>query len=102
MNVSERSEKIRQIWFLATRKEVVSASFKIAVIVGTILNLINQGDYILRGEGIMLSHLILNYIVPFIVATTSAVMTQLKQLVDCRVDFEGRIERDKASRPNVF
>ena len=80
--------KIKQMWLLGSRKEVVSASFKIAVVVGTILNLINQGDYILRGEGIMLSHLVLNYIVPFIVATTSAVLTQLKQLVDCKVDFE--------------
>ena len=93
--MSEKSEKFRQIWYLATRKEVASASFKIAAVVGTILNLINQGDYIIRGEGIMLSHLILNYIVPYIVATTSAVMTQLKQLVDCSADYKARLEREK-------
>lgn len=47
----------------------VRRSLTVAVVVGTILNAINQGDAILAGEGIVLWKLLLTYFVPFAVAS---------------------------------
>ena len=48
-------------------------SLWVALIVGTILNLINQGDMLLTGQRLDLVKLALTYIVPYIVSTYGAV-----------------------------
>jgi hypothetical protein len=45
----------------------------LALVVGTILNLINQGDALLTGGPVDLPKLLLNYIVPYCVSTYGAV-----------------------------
>jgi hypothetical protein len=52
-------------------------SLIVALVVGTVLNLINQGD-VLVGEGdVNIAKLILTYIVPYCVATYGAVSYRL-------------------------
>ena len=48
-------------------------SFAVAVVVGTILNLINQGDVLLNGAHLNLTKVILTFAVPYCVATYGAV-----------------------------
>ncbi len=52
---------------------VPKRSFGVALIVGVILNLINQGDALLNGADLNLTKLILTFIVPYRVATYGAV-----------------------------
>jgi len=61
-------------------RDIAFSSLRIAVVVGTVLNLINQGGYWLHGEGLHVGHFILNYTVPFFVAAYSAVRTRLKDI----------------------
>jgi hypothetical protein len=52
-------------------------SFVVALIVGTILNLINQGDALAAGGPIDVVKLLLTYAVPYCVATYGAVSFRL-------------------------
>lgn len=53
-------------------RSVLWDSAKIALMVGTILNAINQGEEILAGGGVAWAHIALNYCVPFCVSVYSA------------------------------
>jgi hypothetical protein len=59
---------------LATRPKVVRSSIFVAIVVGTVLNLINQGDAALNGQPVVLWKIALTYLVPFCVSTFGAVM----------------------------
>jgi len=48
-------------------------SLLVSLVVGTILNLINQGDVLFRGGEVDLVKLALTYLVPYCVATYGAV-----------------------------
>jgi hypothetical protein len=52
-------------------------SFVVALIVGTILNVINQGDRLLSGGDIDVVKMLLTYAVPYCVATYGAVSLRL-------------------------
>ena len=64
-------------------------SFVIAAVVGTILNLINQGDALMAGAPVNLFKLFLTYVVHYCVATYGAVSLRLKEIYgwvpDCSV-----------------
>ncbi|MAU40529.1 MAG: hypothetical protein CMF31_02805 [Kordiimonas sp.] len=60
---------------------VLRRSLIVAVIVGTILNLINQGDGFISGRDINYLKLLLTYLVPFCVSSYGA-YTALKSLED--------------------
>ncbi len=70
-------------WRLAYRYAVSGGvprrSLWVAVIVGTILNLINQGDRLLSGQPFDLVKLALTYLVPYLVASYGAVSFRLQQ-----------------------
>jgi hypothetical protein len=53
-------------------------SFVVAVVVGTVLNLINQGDALLSGTRLDLTKIILTFAVPYCVATYGAVSYRLQ------------------------
>lgn len=55
-------------------------SLAVALVVGTILNLINQGDALLAGEELDLVKMGLTFIVPYCVATYGAASLRLKHL----------------------
>ena len=52
-------------------------SLIVAAVVGSVLNLINQGDALLAGAPVNLVKLLLTYVVPYCVATYGAVSFRL-------------------------
>lgn len=52
-------------------------SFGVAVVVGTVLNAINQGDALVAGRPLAWGKLLLTYVVPYAVATYGAVSVRL-------------------------
>jgi len=52
-------------------------SLRIALVVGTVLNLINQGTAVVAGSGISWFQVILNYLVPYCVASYSAARNEM-------------------------
>lgn len=55
-------------------------SFIVAAIVGTILNLLNQGDSLIAGEPLNWWKIVLTYCVPYCVATYGAVTMRQQAL----------------------
>lgn len=49
-----------------------------ALVVGTILNLVNQGDVLFRGGDVNVVKAMLTYLVPYCVATYGAVSLRLR------------------------
>jgi hypothetical protein len=68
---------MREFWKIALSKRVAFNAIRIALFIGTLLNVINQGAAILAWEGIAWGHVVLNYIVPYCVATYSATKNEL-------------------------
>ena len=54
-------------------------SFYVALVVGTILNLINQGDALLGASHINWTKIVLTYFVPYAVSTYGAVSYRLSR-----------------------
>jgi hypothetical protein len=67
-----------RIWLYCISDGVPKRSFIVALIVGTILNLINQGDALVAGARLNLTKLILTFVVPYAVATYGAVSYRLR------------------------
>ncbi|MFT2112619.1 nitrate/nitrite transporter NrtS [Marinomonas sp. 2405UD68-3] len=67
---------------VATAKKNLLASFKICLVVGTVLNLINQGPTVFEGGSISWIHLLMNYMVPFCVSSFSAAKNQMAMKCD--------------------
>ena len=62
---------------LSTR--IVRNALQVSAVVGTLLNLINQGGALWSGEGVSWPHIALNYLVPYCVASYSAARNQLSR-----------------------
>lgn len=65
-----------KVWFaIATRPAVVKRSVRVALVVGTVLTLINQGGRLLALDidAPTLARIVLTYIVPYCVSTWAAV-----------------------------
>ena len=69
--------KALRIWHYATTGGVPIRSLFVAAAVGTILNLINQGDMLFGGESVNWLKIGLTYIVPYCVSTYGAVAYRL-------------------------
>ena len=63
----------KQYWVYCVSGGVPRRSLIVAVAVGSILNLINQGDALLGGGDVNVAKIVLTYIVPYVVATYGAV-----------------------------
>jgi hypothetical protein len=68
---------LRLAWHYALSDGIPRRSLYVALIVGTILNLINQGDAILAGGAINWAKIVLTYAVPYLVSTYGAVSYRL-------------------------
>ena len=73
-------QNLKGIMRLCMTRRVVFNSIKIAAVVGTALNLINQGERLLDAERISWGHFALNYAVPFMVASYSAGKNELQRM----------------------
>ena len=62
---------------LVCSRRIVINALKIALVVGTLLNIINQGSPIAASAGISWTHVMLNYLVPYSVASYSAAKNQM-------------------------
>jgi len=71
-------ERWSRIWRCCTSDGVPMRSLIVALIVGAILNLINQGDVLLGGGRLNLWKLILTFAVPYAVATYGAASYRLR------------------------
>ncbi len=67
-----------EIFALCLGDGIPRRSLWVAVVVGTILNLINQGDALIGGGKLSVAKLLLTYAVPYCVATYGAVSFRLK------------------------
>jgi len=70
-------DRLGRICHCCVSEGVPKRSFVVALIVGTILNLINQGDAMFAGMSLDLSKLLLIYLVPYCVSTYGAVSYRL-------------------------
>jgi hypothetical protein len=66
--MSRLSETARAAWAAG----IPQRALVVALVVGTVLNLINQGDALLTGRALHWGKLLLTYLVPFVVSTHGA------------------------------
>lgn len=64
-------------WRAATEHGVPKRSLRLAIVVGTVLNLINQGDALLAGAGLSWFKIGLTYVIPYLVSTYGAVSVRM-------------------------
>ena len=57
---------------IALTRRIFKTAMPVCLVVGTVLNLVNQGGAIFSGAGISWFHLVLNYVVPYCVSSYSA------------------------------
>ena len=74
------SAHLRQTARLLCMRDITRSSLRIALLVGTVLNLINQSGTWLYGDDLQVGHLMLNYFVPYCVASYSAVRTRMQDM----------------------
>jgi hypothetical protein len=63
----------KQIWVYCISGGVPRRSLIVSLVVGSILNLINQGDALLGDGAVNMTKIVLTYVVPYVVATYGAV-----------------------------
>jgi hypothetical protein len=61
----------------ACASHIVRNAVKVALVVGTVLNVVNQGAYVWKGEPISWWQVLMNYLVPYCVSTYSAVKNEM-------------------------
>lgn len=66
----------------ALSRGIAGNALRISLVVGTVLNLVNQGEAIFAWSGISWPHVMLNYLVPYCVASYSAAKNQLMRMKD--------------------
>lgn len=73
-----RESRLRTFARLATADGLPRSSLKVALVVGTVLNLINQGDALIGTAAINWPKLVLTFLVPYGVSTYGAVAARLR------------------------
>lgn len=76
--MSARASALRAV----LRPPILTRSLWVALVVGTILNLINQGDRLTAGAPLAWGKLGLTYVVPFLVASFGAWSALVQQRPD--------------------
>jgi hypothetical protein len=71
--------QLGEIWRSCFSDGIPRRSFAVAAVVGTVLNLINQGDAVLDGAPLNVAKMALTYLVPYCVATYGAVSFRLAE-----------------------
>ncbi|MDT8383256.1 MAG: nitrate/nitrite transporter NrtS [Gammaproteobacteria bacterium] len=73
---------MKSLFNVACSGRIARSALMVSAVVGTILNLINQGEALLAGTAISWFHLSLNYAVPYCVASYSAAKNELSKRGD--------------------
>lgn len=82
--------KFATVWRYCTSDGIPRRSAVVAMVVGTALNLINQGDALVTGGPIDFVKVALTYIVPYCVATYGAVSFRRTSLSRAREEAKFR------------
>lgn len=70
---------IERLLRIASRRRIVLPALKVALVVGTLLNLVNQGGRLLDGLPPNFFQMLLNYVVPFCVSGYSAAQNEIQK-----------------------
>lgn len=89
--------RARVWWGFASETAVIRTSLTVALVAGTLLNVINQGPQVWRGLPVDWPRLVLTYIVPYVVSTIGAVSARSRSLRDA--DTVGGIEQGRRRPP---
>lgn len=65
---------------LALQPNIARAALKVSLVVGTFLNLINNGEQLWAGHSVSLWRVALNFVVPFCVSSYSAARNEARRL----------------------
>ena len=63
----------------ATDARIALTALKVSAVVGTILNVINQSEHVMDGNGVSWGQFVLNFIVPYCVSSYSAARNELRK-----------------------
>ena len=69
---------MRALVHAALSRRIACAALRVALVVGTVLNMVNQGPSILAGEAPSWMHVAVNYFVPYCVASYSGAKVQAR------------------------
>lgn len=69
-------EHVRHLALMCWREQIFHRALMVALVVGSVLNLINQGDALTAGRPLSWPKLLLTYVVPFVVSTHGALATR--------------------------
>lgn len=72
-------KKLLQLLRLACSARIALSAWRIALVVGSVLNAINQGGAIYEGKDVDWLHFLLNYLVPYCVASYSAAKNEMRE-----------------------
>lgn len=61
------------------RRQIMLPALKVALVVGTLLNLMNQGGNLISGQPINFLQVLLNFFVPFCVSSYSAARNEMRR-----------------------
>lgn len=75
--IINRESMVISILKIAFSRKIVFNAIKIALVVGTFLNAINQGEEIINGMHVSWMHMFLNFLVPYCVASYSGAINVL-------------------------
>lgn len=64
---------------IARRREIMLPALKVALVVGTMLNLVNQGGNLLEGLPVNITQMLLNFFVPYCVSSYSAARNEMRR-----------------------
>ena len=64
---------------VAMDSRIAITALKVAVVVGILLNIINQGARLIEGDGINWLQVILNFLVPYCVASYGAAKNEFRK-----------------------
>ncbi len=68
-----------RLFRIASRRRIALPALKVALVVGSLLNLVNQGGNLLDGLPLNSMQMLLNFIVPFCVSSYSAARNELRR-----------------------
>jgi hypothetical protein len=70
---------VRPLLRAAMRPRIVRNALKVALLVGAVLNLVNQGGRILDGNPVSWLQVVMNFFVPYCVSTYSAAKNEIEK-----------------------
>jgi hypothetical protein len=68
---------MKQLVSTALSRSIVLNALRVSAVVGTALNVINQGEVVLAGHAPSWMHVALNYLVPYLVSSYSAAKNEV-------------------------